>query len=95
MSFFALGTPVQHFEVIAQAKPVWKVKFIDGPNAGLTDFVHTATIQYVGPKRRHSSMTGCSYGGAVDRRMLIMSTRGSRCPRSPAEYLEPGRKLTL
>jgi hypothetical protein len=41
----SLGTPVQHIEVIAKAKPgVWKVKFIDGPNAGLTEFVRTVTI---------------------------------------------------
>jgi len=41
----SLGTSVQHIEVIAKAKPgVWKVKFIDGPNAGLTDFVRTGTI---------------------------------------------------
>jgi hypothetical protein len=41
----SLGTPVQHIEVIAKAKlGVWKVKFIDGPNAGLTEFVRTGTI---------------------------------------------------
>jgi hypothetical protein len=41
----SLGTPVQHIELIAKAKPgVWKVKFIDGSNAGLTDFARTATL---------------------------------------------------
>jgi len=40
----SLGTPVQHIEVIAKAKPgVRKVKLIDGPSAGLSGYVRTGT----------------------------------------------------
>ena len=40
-----LGHPLLHIEVLAKAKPgLWKVKFIDGPNAGLTDYVRSKTI---------------------------------------------------
>lgn len=40
-----LGAPLQQVEVIAKAKPgLWKVKFLDGETAGLTDYVRTGTL---------------------------------------------------
>lgn len=41
-----LGSPLTCIEVFSKAKPgKWKIKFIDGPTAGLTDFVGTGNLR--------------------------------------------------